>query len=197
MSPHKGRIDIMEKPVQHTCPWWLLFTFDNPLRKWIHDPLKILRPFVHPGDTLLDVGCGMGYFTLALAELTGVNGRVFAADLQPQMLAGLRRRAVNAGMLERIQLIRSTNTGIGIDSKVDFALAFWMVHEVKKTEAFLIEISEHLRPGGKLLIVEPMIHVSKTVFVRNVDLCSNIGLVPAEKPFIRFSRAIVFAKHVH
>jgi hypothetical protein len=72
-----------------------------------------------------------------------------------------------------------------------------MVHEVKKTEAFLIEISEHLRPGGKLLIVEPMIHVSKTVFVRNVDLCSNIGLVPAEKPFIRFSRAIVFAKHVH
>jgi hypothetical protein len=50
------------------------------------------------------------------------------------MLAGLRRRAASAGLLERIQLIRSTNKGIGIDTKVDFALAFWMLHEVKKTE---------------------------------------------------------------
>lgn len=184
----------MEKPVQHTCPWWLLFTFDNPLRKSIHDPVKILQSFVHPGDTLLDVGCGMGYFTLALAELTGVNGRVFAADLQPQMLAGLRRRAAHAGMLDRIQLIRSNQNGIGIDTKVDFALAFWMLHEVKQTEAFLIEIAQHLIPGGKLLIAEPVIHVSKTVFDRNVDLCSKIGLVPGEKPIIRFSRAIVLEK---
>lgn len=186
----------MEKPVQHTCPWWLLFTFDNPLRKWIHDPLKILKPFVQPGDSILDVGCGMGYFTLALAELTGKNGRVFAADLQPQMLAGLRRRAANAGLLDSIQLVRSTKSGIGIDTKVDFALAFWMVHEVKQTEAFLIEIAEHLRPGGKLLIVEPVIHVSKENFERTIDICSKIGFIPGDNPIIRFSRAIVFMKPV-
>ncbi len=184
----------MQKLSQHTCPWWLLFTFDNPLRKWIHDPVKILQPFVHPGDSSLDVGCGMGYFTLALAELTGKDGRVFAADLQPQMLAGLRRRAANAGLLDRIQLIRSTKSGIGIDTKVDFALAFWMVHEVKLTEAFLVELAEHLRPGGKLLIVEPVIHVSAEDFDHTVNLCRKIGLNPVEKPSIRFSRAIVLMK---
>ncbi len=184
----------MEKHVQHTCPWWLLFTFDNPLRKWIHDPVKILQPFVHPGDSTLDVGCGMGYFTLALADLTGKDGRVFAADLQPQMLAGLRRRAANAGLLDRIQLIRSTKSGIGIDTKVDFALAFWMVHEVKQTDAFLVEIAEHLRPGGKLLIVEPVIHVSAEDFDRTVILSQKIGFITAEKPSIRFSRAIVLMK---
>ena len=85
-----------------TCPWWLLFTFDNPLRKLIHDPIKILSPFVESGDTVLDVGCGMGYFSLGLAELVGEKGKVIAADLQPQMLAGLSKRAASAGLDERI-----------------------------------------------------------------------------------------------
>ena len=77
----------------HTCPWWLLFTFDNPLRRLIHDPEKILAPYVESGDAVLDVGCGMGYFSLGLAKLVGPEGKVIAADLQPQMLAGLKKRA--------------------------------------------------------------------------------------------------------
>ena len=64
----------------HTCPWWLLFTFDNPLRRLVHNPQEILRPYVERGDTVLDVGCGMGSFTLGLAELVGKDGRVIAAD---------------------------------------------------------------------------------------------------------------------
>ena len=45
----------------------------------------------------MDVGCGMGYFSLPLARLTGESGHVIAADLQERMLEGLRRRAVYAG----------------------------------------------------------------------------------------------------
>jgi ubiquinone/menaquinone biosynthesis C-methylase UbiE len=185
---------IMKNRTQRTCPWWLLFTFDNPLRKWIHDPIQILQPYVHAGSTALDVGCGMGYFTLATAKLIGAEGHVYAADLQPQMLAGLRRRVERAGMLDRIQLIQTTPTSIGIEAMVDFALAFWMVHEVSQPEAFLTEIFEHLKPGGKFLLVEPIIHVSEADFKRTGDLCRKIGLVPGEKPVIRYSRAMVFTK---
>lgn len=186
----------MKKRGQRTCPWWLLFTFDNPFRKWIHDPIQILQPYLHPGNTALDVGCGMGYFTLDIAQLIGLDGCVYAADLQPQMLAGLRRRAEHAGMLDRIHMIQSTPQNIGIDSLVDFALAFWMVHEVGQPESFLTEIFEHLKPNGKLLIVEPVVHVSGTDFERTSELCRKIGLTPGEKPFIRFSRAMVFTKSV-
>ena len=66
---------------EHTCPWWLLFTLDNPLCRLVHDPQKILCPYVNDGDTVLNLGCGMGYFTLSLAELVGQGGRVIALCL--------------------------------------------------------------------------------------------------------------------
>ncbi|MCD6425688.1 MAG: hypothetical protein J7L35_09305 [Anaerolineales bacterium] len=46
---------------QPTCPWWFLFTFDNPLRKIYQDPLKILSLYINVGDTTVELGCGMGF----------------------------------------------------------------------------------------------------------------------------------------
>ncbi len=178
----------------HTCPWWLLFTFDNPLRRLVHDSQKILRPYVKQGNTVLDVGCGMGFFTLGLAELVGKDGRVFAADLQKQMLAGLRKRARKAGLFECIQLYQSTPDDIGVDEPVDFALAFWMVHEVRQPLLFLRQIHNLLVPGGKFLIVEPRIHVSGKAFAQTVSLAEDAGLRRLKQPKIRASRAVLLEK---
>jgi len=177
-----------------TCPWWLLFSFDNPLRRLIHDPQKILAPFVSPGNTALDVGCGMGYFSIGLAKLTGKNGKVFAADLQPEMLAGLMKRADRSGMRERITPIQSTHDSIGVPGPVDFVLAFWMVHEVRRRESFLEEIHKLLPPTGTFLIVEPVIHVSGRDFERTIDLCQKIGFTQVKRVPVASSRAILFQK---
>jgi ubiquinone/menaquinone biosynthesis C-methylase UbiE len=183
-----------------TCPWWLLFTFDNPLRKSIHDPHKILENYVHAGDMVLDVGCGMGYFTLELARLVkpvgfGNNqGSVIAADLQPQMLAGLYQRASRAGLLDRIRTLTSQPNHIGLDCPLDFALAFWMVHEVRQPDGFLREIHAALKSGGQLLIVEPVIHVTSQAFDRTVRLAEDLGFTIQERPFVRFSRAVLLRK---
>ncbi|MHB8055658.1 MAG: hypothetical protein ACYDH3_10480 [Candidatus Aminicenantales bacterium] len=56
------------------CPWWLCFTFDNPLRRLILKPEKILRPYLREGDRAIDVGSGMGTFTIPLAKLVGSRG---------------------------------------------------------------------------------------------------------------------------
>ncbi len=177
-----------------TCPWWLLFTFDNPLRKLIHNPNQILRPYVSKGNTVLDVGCGMGYFSLELARLVGPNGKVIAADLQPQMLAGLNKRSRKAGLQSVIRPHLCGATTIGVTEPVDMISAFWMVHEVSNRKAFLQELFSLLKPDGVLLIVEPLIHVSRTSFENTVDICNELGLFDISYPRITFSRAVVFKK---
>ncbi len=55
--------------LKHRCPIWLSFTLTNVFRRLAHDPAAILGPFVRPGDTVLDFGCGPGFFTIPLARL--------------------------------------------------------------------------------------------------------------------------------
>ena len=70
----------------HVCPWWLCYSFDNPLRRLIHNPQRILSPYIKQGMTVLDAGCGMGYFSIGMAKMVGDSGKVIAVDLQQKML---------------------------------------------------------------------------------------------------------------
>jgi len=59
----KNPFDCLFVRERHVCPWWLCFTFDNLIRKLLHNPENILAPYVHEGNTVLDIGPGMGYFS--------------------------------------------------------------------------------------------------------------------------------------
>lgn len=179
---------------QPTCPWWFLFTFDNPFRKIYQDPFKILTPLLKNGDTAVDLGCGMGYFSIPMAELVGDRGKVISVDLQEQMLAGLRSRAEKAGLLERIKTHQCAQDQIGISEEVDFVLAFWMVHEVHNPQSFLKQIHVMLKDGGQLLIAEPYIHVSRNKFREIESQLSDAGFTILGSPAIGFSRSILVEK---
>ena len=174
---------------KHVCPWWLCFTFDNPLRRLIHNPEAILGSFVRSGDTVLDVGPGMGYFTIPLAGLVGPSGRVIAADIQQKMLDALLRKARRRGVADRIQIHLSTPESIGIDQKVDFVLAFWIVHEIANQEMFFKQIRDILNPSRGLLLAEPVIHVTRQMFSRTLGAAQKTGLTVKEKPRIRLSHS--------
>jgi len=179
---------------QPTCPWWFLFTFDNPLRRLYQDPAKFLSPLISEGDRVLDIGCGMGFLTLPAAKLVGQGGEVVAVDLQQRMLEGLSRRAEKENFQGRIRLHRAVQDRIGIEGPFDLALAFWMVHEVHDRVSFISQIRSLLRPGGKVLIAEPYLHVSRDDFLRTSSILEQTGFTIVDEPKIGFSRTLVAEK---
>ena len=178
----------------HVCPWWGGYFIDNRLRRLIHNPEAILRPYVRAGMKVMDVGCGMGLFSIALAELVGPSGQVIAVDLQQQMLDVLGKRAARVGVADRIQRHRCEATSIGVTEPIGFALSFYSAHEVPDLRHLLQEIHENLQAAGQLLVVEPKGHVPAGQFARMVSLAAEIGFVELARPTVRWSRAILLGK---
>jgi ubiquinone/menaquinone biosynthesis C-methylase UbiE len=178
----------------HVCPWWGGYFIDNFLRRWLHNPEKILGPYVQPGMSVMDFGCGMGMFSIALARLVGDRGRVIAVDLQQKMLDVLMKRASAAGVADRITAHRCERTSIGSSESVDFALACYSAHEVPDLQRLLGELHSCVRPAGRLLVVEPKGHVTARRFQSMLVWAEEIGWVVQARPHICVSHSVVLGK---
>jgi ubiquinone/menaquinone biosynthesis C-methylase UbiE len=172
----------------HVCPWWLAYTFDNPIRRILHPPDKILGGLVRQGCTALDIGCGMGHFTMGMAKMVGAQGRVIAVDIQEQMLERVRRRAIHQGLTERIILHKGYVETLEMKGQVDFAMAFWMVHEVPDQLTFFKAVKDLLKPDGRFLVAEPKIHTNEADINRSLKIASQAGLAVCANPGISMSR---------
>jgi ubiquinone/menaquinone biosynthesis C-methylase UbiE len=176
------------------CPVELAGSLDNWIRRLLHNPGKILGPYVKPGMTAMDVGCGPGVFTVEMARMVGEGGRVIACDLQDGMLEKVAAK-IKGTPLERVVTLHKCNDDrIGVTTPVDFALAFYMVHEVLDQEKYFREIGSLLKPGGTFLVVEPPFHVSKQEFTVTVNKAAAAGLTGVESPRVVFGRTMVFKK---
>jgi len=175
------------------CPTTLAPWLDNRIRRLIHNPDRIFSGLVKPGDFVMDFGCASGTFTFDLARMVGESGRVYAVDIQQEMLDKLAKKA--AGLkLPQLKLVKSGIDGIGVTEKLDFALAFWVVHEVLDQEKMFKEISGLLKTGGKLLVAEPLFHVPKKTFEKTVGTAIRQGLAPVGPVSVFLSKAMVFEK---
>jgi ubiquinone/menaquinone biosynthesis C-methylase UbiE len=166
----------------------------TPLRRLLHNPKGILKGMIREGDTVVDFGCGPGFFTLPMAEIVGARGRVVAVDLQAAMLERLERRAVRRGLTARIRTHQCAADTIGEVEPADFALAFFMVHEVPDVARFLAVARHILKPGGRMLLVEPNGHVSAPAFEETVRLAREAGLDPVSRPRVILSRAALLER---
>lgn len=182
---------------EHVCPWWLGYVLINPLRRFFHDPDKLLKPYVKEGMTVLDIGCGMGFFSLPAARMVGVSGKVVCVDLQDKMIKGLVKRAEKALLLDRIDARVCGGNHLGIEDiggTVDFALTFALIHEVPDKDRLLGEIAGAMKPQAKILIGEPKGHVSKEHFDKTVSIARDAGFEAVDHPNIPRTHAIVMRK---
>lgn len=179
---------------KHVCPWWLAYTFDNPLRRIFHKAEKIFTPYLNDGMTAIDIGCGMGYFSIAMAGIVGENGKIISVDIQQKMLDILTERAEKAGVAHCITSSLCDGKNIGVNEKADFVLMFWMAHETPDQFGFLQQVQSILKKSGKLLLAEPKIHVTLTEFKKTLSLAQKSGLKIIAYPEIYFSHAAVLEK---
>jgi ubiquinone/menaquinone biosynthesis C-methylase UbiE len=144
---------------------------------------------------VIDLGCGPGFFTVELARLVGDSGEVIAVDLQPEMLEMVSRKVEKYKMAERVTFHRSFPDRLGLkeNEPVHFVLAFYVLHETRNPRGFLEEIKDLLKPEGRVLLVEPLMHVSRRKFIRLVDLVREMGYVVQTYPRILGGRSVLLS----
>jgi len=159
------------------CPAERARMLDNPLRSLLVRPHRLLNPYIKPGMTVLDVGCGPGFFITLLAELVGPSGHVIAADLQQEMLDIVREKLKRDNISGRVSLHKTHADSLDLTGSgyIDFTIAFHMVHEVQNPDTFFSEVYTVLKPGGLFLVSEPRGHVKKNEFDEEIVLAKKAG----------------------
>jgi ubiquinone/menaquinone biosynthesis C-methylase UbiE len=129
-----------------------------------------------------------------MAQMVGKSGRVIASDLQEGMLRKVRDKISGTELEERITLHKCEENRIGVSEKVDFVLAFYVIHEVPNQVELFKEIGSILNQNGKVLVAEPPFHVSKLAFEETVKKAAVAGFTPVERPKVILSKAVIMEK---
>lgn len=113
------------------------------------------------------------------------------------MIRSLRRRADRAGLVGRIEyrICQSDSLGIeDLEGKIDFALAFAVLHEMPDAASALSGVYASLKPGGIFLLAEPTGHVGVEAFEKTVEIAIKSGFLLVKTPLIKRSRSALLRK---
>jgi ubiquinone/menaquinone biosynthesis C-methylase UbiE len=149
----------------------------NPLRRVLQDPRAIVADAaIAPGERVLELGPGPGYFTLEAARAAGERGCVIAADLQQGMLSALRTR-LQPPFDGRVRAVAADATRLPlVAGSIDRVFLSAVLGEVPDARAAVREIARVLRPGGTVTFCETL---TDPDYMRQSDLralCADAGL---------------------
>lgn len=133
------------------CAQWL----ERPEREQEENPDGALDALkLKAGMVVADVGAGSGYMSRKLARRVGPSGKVYAEDIQPEMLEKVRQNAAKAG-LSNIETVQGTITDPKLpEGRMDLVLLVDVYHEFSEPEKMLQGIRRALKPDGRLVLLE-------------------------------------------
>jgi arsenite methyltransferase len=137
------------------CTSFKRFAYEGVGRDEWQKPEEVIRALeLKPGDRVADLGAGSGYFTFRLARAVGPDGKVYAVDIDPDMIAylGERAKAENAANVE-IVAARPDDPGLAPGS-VDLIFTSDAYHHIDDRVRYFASVAKVLRPGGRIAIVD-------------------------------------------
>ena len=165
----------MKPENDHVYPSHKAHRLESRWRYWLQNPYRLLRKYVKPGDKVMDLGCGSGYFSLPLANMVGSKGHVYAVDMQADMLSQVSEKLTRIQVAGPVSTILSSGEDVGITESVDFILAAYVMHEVPNQALFFQSLREKLKPGGQMFFMEPDFVVSKQAFKASLTKARQSG----------------------
>jgi ubiquinone/menaquinone biosynthesis C-methylase UbiE len=108
---------------------------------------------VGDGSVVADIGAGGGWFTIRLARRVGPNGKVFAQDIQPEMIVAIQRRVAREELGDRVQTVLGSASDPGLPAAVDAVLIADVYPEIEQPVVLLRNLARSLKPGGQIGIV--------------------------------------------
>ena len=124
---------------------------DNLIRRLMSPPEKKISKFVHSGIIAADLGCGPGYFTIPMAEMTGPTGKVYAVDSDQRSIQALTTKSESRGLESVIQAHTASAADVSFipNGFVDFVFANGMLCCMNDHERAVAEIKRILKPSGE------------------------------------------------
>lgn len=173
---------------------WLawLVELDNPFAKTNRAAVIIEHLDLHPGMSVLDVGCGPGRLTIPAAKRVGEEGRVMALDIQPGMLSRVQEKAEAAGLTNIQFLHAAMGEGRLEHGLFDCALLVTVLGEIPDRETALSEIFGALKPGGILSVTEIIFDPHFQRIGSVVRLAEGVGF----RQIAQFGNRIAYTLHL-
>lgn len=118
-------------------------------------PEEVLKTLgLKDGDVVADIGCGTGYFTRPMARAVAPGGRVYAVDIQPEMLVFLQERLDEEGLTNVLPVQGENDDPRLPPGSIDWILLVDVYHEFQQPQAMLARMRDALRPGGRVALLE-------------------------------------------
>lgn len=127
--------------------------FDDPKRDQWQKPHEVLMALeIAPDATVADIGAGTGYFAVRLSHFVP-RGRVYAVDIETEMVKHLAMRAAAQG-LANVIAVRGSPDNPRLPGKVDLALVVDAYHHIEDRELYFSRLRGMMKPGGRLAVID-------------------------------------------
>lgn len=191
-----------EKPlVKSPFPPFFAFVLDNPVRKLLINRERFLRRMgIKEGDSVLEVGCGPGFFTETLSMIVGNRGMVYAQDVEEAMIERVREKSSRPGLGNVVPLLCNSSSLTLPSGSCDVVFCANVIEEIYKEgelKGTAGELDRVLKKGGTLIIKEHRPGGTRAMVREAEKLFSNLGYDKVFEEKTLLSYHMRFRKQAH